>query len=194
MTPPTILLQTYRTCVLAVLTLGLALQAASTHAADCTVQLSQSELDYGRITRGELAAPTHMQTDLPLHERHVTLTAICASPSAMALFFRATAVDASRFRLADGGSFSINIDHALLDGKPVSLGSVRYLGEPPSQIANSLPLRPHFGVQPLIDGQAAQGTQLSVQLTVKPQITAATSLRRDETDLHQQGTFDMVTP
>lgn len=164
------------------------------YAADCTLQLSESELDYGRMTRSEITKDKLGQESLPLQKRHVTLNAICAQSSEMTLFLRAPAADADSFRLGDGGSFSVYVEHALLDGAPVSLGDVRTVGEPALQISNAMPLRPDHGVQLVSEGRATKGSRLSLQLVIQPRINATSSKRRDEATWYEQGVFEMVTP
>ena len=180
--------------LLVAISLALLWRSPQAAATECNLQLSENELDYGRITRSEIADGALTHVNLPLNKRHVALTAICPQVTEMTLFFRAPATDADSFRLADGGSFTVHIERALLDGKPVSLGDIRAIGESPLRVGNGMLLRPDHGAQLFADGHAAKGSQLSLQLVIQPRINAAASKRRDEITWYEQGVFEMVTP
>lgn len=178
--------------LLAIPLLGVATLAPPALAAECQLQISESELDYGSRTRAELIGERYHRDALPLPSRQVMLTAICDEPSPMAFFYRGVAADETRFRFGDG-DFTLRADQALLDGEPVLLGHMGASDDTPMQADMAKALQPHHGVTPMRDGQAAIGKRFSARIAVQPNINAVAPLR-EETLWQETGYFELVTP
>ncbi|WP_368566227.1 hypothetical protein [Pseudoxanthomonas sp. UTMC 1351] len=171
---------------------GMAALVAPAWAAECQLQISESELDYGSRTRAELIGERYHRDASPLPPRQVMLTAVCDQPSSMAFFYRGVAADETRFRFGDG-DFTLHVDQALVDGEPVMLGQVGASDDAPMQADMAKALQPHHGVMPMRDGQAAIGKRFSARIVVQPSIKAIAPLR-EETLWHETGYFELVTP
>lgn len=162
---------------------------------DCNIQLSESTVDYGRLYPEKLTMSPMGGLTSPLDKRSVVLNLSCSQPSDLTLFFKAPAAGQNAFLLGQQGTFSLRIRDALLDGHAVNLGQVQVPGDRSlkSGAASSLLLTPGYGVVPVVNGLAAQGTSFSARVEIEASLThraGSLSAIRDETPWVQEGTFD----
>ncbi|PIF78761.1 hypothetical protein CLU95_5959 [Variovorax sp. 54] len=177
---------------------GIALAALSTlagtrvHAlasAHCDAQLSESLVDYGRMTRAQLQERQPDPARASLGKRRVTLTAVCAERTAMELSFQGAAADDTGFRFATNDRFTLRMLDAQLDGKPVRLAApqVDATGLAPSPV-----LRPGDRMSPVDGAGLAQGQRLTVQLEIEPFVGAAATRVAGESRWEGAGRFEVL--
>ncbi|WP_447744016.1 hypothetical protein [Variovorax boronicumulans] len=170
-----------------------ALAAMPAHAqasARCDAQLSESLVDYGRMTRALLLERQPDPARASLGKRLVTLTAVCAERTAMALSFQGAAADDTGFRFAGNDRFTLGIVQAQLDGKPVRLAGSH------ADATNSAPsslLRPGDRMSPMDGAGLAQGQRLTVQLEIEPFVGAAATRVGAESTWEGAGRFEVLS-
>lgn len=169
-----------------------ALAATPAHAqasARCDAQLSESLVDYGRLTRAQLLERQPDPARASLGKRLVALTAVCAERTAMALSFQGAAADDTGFRFAANDRFTLRIVQAQLDGKPVRLAASHAdaTGSAPSSL-----LRPGDRLSPMDGAGLAQGQRLTVQLEIEPFVRAAATRVAVESTWEGAGRFEVL--
>lgn len=182
--------------VLALATLAAVLLAApAVHAAgpdNCQMQISNPSVDYGDTTRAELLKKQVSPLTMSLGRQSVTLTVTCRVPTLMTLFYRGSAADANTYRLGNGGSFTLNVLNARLDGRAVGLGSVLVPEQPPETKADSVTLRPNTGAVPIINDVPVRGSSLQLQVDIDAVILTTGSRINDRTVFRGAGSFELV--
>lgn len=179
---------------LALLTTSL-LAAPFAHAAsadNCQMQISTPSVDYGSTTRAELLKKQVSPLMMSLGRQSVTLTATCKTPTLMTLFFRGAAADAGAYRLGNGGSFTLRVLNARLDGRAVGLGSVLVSGQPPETKADSMMLPPDTGAVPIVNDVPVRGSSLQLQIDIDASISTTGSRINDLTVLRGAGSFELT--
>ncbi|WLH35474.1 hypothetical protein PSH79_26810 [Pseudomonas sp. FP2196] len=168
--------------------LALLAGASPGFAAECESRLSQSEVDYGRLHRGELPDMPSGQYWLALDTHRLTLTVVCQTPAPMKLRFNAASVGSGVFRMGNGGQFTVHINDAVIDGRAAML--VRD-GQPE--------LRPEqsFDAGQSIQAQLPGGEMTARHFTAQIAVQAWLDMRqlqvRDETVVDGAGTFELLT-
>ncbi|TSD60055.1 hypothetical protein FFI97_007080 [Variovorax sp. KBS0712] len=155
----------------------------------CDAQLSESLVDYGRMTRAQLLERQPDPARASLGKRLVTLTAVCAERTAMALSFQGAAADDTGFRFAANDRFTLRIVQAQLDGKPVRLAASQ------ADATNSAPsslLRPGDRMSPMDGASLAQGQRLTVQLEIEPFVGAGATRVAAESTWEGAGRFEVL--
>lgn len=153
---------------------------------DCTVQISRSEVDYGRLAEQDISRVGNRKA---LDTQELTLNVSCPVATTMALGFQGENVGNTGFRFGPDGDFSLVLSDAVLDGAPVLLGNDAVNG--PMQ--PRLPLLPTSTATPMRDGIAAIGKQLVAQVTIAPVMGASAGTRSDRTTYVGMGTFTLST-
>ncbi len=180
--------------VLLVLLTAATLPLASTaHAADnCQMQISNAAVDYGATTRAELLRKQVSPLMMSLGKQTVTLSATCRIPTLMTLFFRGAAADGNAYKLGSGGSFTLRVLNARLDGRAVGLGSVRVAGQAPETKADALSLPPNIGAVPIVDDVPVKGSTLQLQVEIDAAISTTGSRIADRTVFRGAGNFELL--
>lgn len=155
----------------------------------CDVQLGESLVDYGRMTRAQLLERQPDAVRTSLGKRGVTLTAVCAERTAMALSFQGEPADDTGFRFARNDRFTLQILDAQLDGKPVRLAAPQ---ADATGFAPSSSLRPGDRMSPVDGAGLAQGQRLTVQLEIEPFVGAAATRVAAESRWEGAGRFDVL--
>jgi hypothetical protein len=142
----------------------LAAPATSAQVGACDVQLSATQVDYGRLSRATLALSTDGLLELPV--RTVGLQVRCTELRDMSVFFRGVPVDGKGFRLTEKGHFTLRLRDGRLDGAPVELAQVDRGAGAPGPISASVPWLPDQGLAPVKKGQIAMGREFSARLEI----------------------------
>lgn len=179
----------YLLLVLIALVLGGFAAKAVAGANDCQLSLSQNVLDYGLMNR---AIRADSASERNLGERHLSLTLSCAQPTDMSVFYRAMAANTERFHFAERGSYQVRIHDALLDGRPVDLGLIAGVGQPPVHTASTLSWRPAHGIVPVQAGVPVQGRRFSAQVELTAWVREHGLQVRDAVSWEASGVFDAV--
>ena len=155
----------------------------------CDAQLSESLVDYGRMTRGQLLERQPDSARASLGTRRVTLTAVCAERTAMVLSFQGATADDTAFRFAANDRFTLKVLDAQLDGKPVRLAAAQ---ADATGFAASASLRPGDRMSPVDGAGLAQGQRLTVQLEIEPFVGAAATRVAAESRWEGAGRFEVL--
>ncbi|MEF9672051.1 hypothetical protein QNM99_05015 [Pseudomonas sp. PCH446] len=91
---------------------------------DCTLSLSQSQIELGALRPGSISWVPG-QPDLFLGTRRLSLNIACPWPTSMLLRFDGPAAGPQAFRFDRQGRFTVGLSNARLDGKPVSLAAAQ---------------------------------------------------------------------
>lgn len=164
-----------------------ALLASAAMAEDCQLNLSESRLDFGLVSR---TGTLHATPERVLGERRLTLTLNCPDSRDMSLFYRAVAAGNERWRFTDQGSYGLLALDAVLDGQAVELGLVSGRGVAPSARGQTLAWQPAHGLVPLREGVPARGRQLSLSLVLKAWAQPEATQVRDATTWDTLGLVD----
>ncbi len=165
------------------LTLLAGLLCVSAARAECDVTVSETTVDYGKLSNSELTS--HRGGVYTLDEREVRVNAVCSEPQEMALFISDDSGQ-RRFRFGDSGDIVISAQQAVLDGKPVDLGKTLTHGSfEPKQERNrkKLLVLNNDGLLPVRNGEVPVGQQFSVLLRIRPALKPEQQHPQDEEDL-----------
>lgn len=158
----------------------------TTACAACAIQLSDPQIHYGDVTRGELLSRpgnSFAATELRMgEEREADLTVICDRPSSLALTFSARGKDSESYAFGEQGRATLTLHDVTLDGHPVMIDSA---GRQAAEMAFSgnNPLR--F----LHEGQPASGTTLRAKVTINTWLPAAVTRVRERQQWQLNGSF-----
>lgn len=159
---------------------------------NCRMQISNTLIDYGQITRAELLERQVTPTALALGKQNMTLSATCRQPTLMTVFFRGAAGDGNSYRFGNAGNFTLRFSSAQIDGKPVRLGTVNIAGQQPENMGETAVLAPNMGVVAVVDERAVKGTSFSVTVEVDTKVTGTASRVKDKTVWRSSGSFEIV--
>lgn len=173
--------------------LGLALTmvAGGALAADCDMHLSNAEVDYGSLNRGEMEIRGNAPIDLG--KRQLTLTAVCRQATTMGLRFAGEAADSNSYRFAGKGRFTVKLSNAILDGTTVQLAPTTGSDGASSAQSAALVLRPNERISATAMGMPAVGKVLSVQVEIQAYVDETTTRARDVTSLEGRGALTLQT-
>ncbi|MFP2768851.1 hypothetical protein [Oceanisphaera sp. KMM 10153] len=169
---------------------ALALVANLALAAECDMQLSSREVNYGALYRGELTTGAAMSA-IALGKRQLTLTVACRQPTAMGLRFDATPAGEDAYRFARQGAFTVRLHDATLDGRPVQLASRSANGDTGSP-SGAAQMKPGGVVVTAAEGAEATGKVFTVQVEIDTRIDDAATRARDISVLEGHGSFHLV--
>ncbi|CAM4022251.1 MULTISPECIES: hypothetical protein [Lelliottia] len=159
------------------------LLCASAARAECDVSVSETTVDYGKLSNSEISS--HRGGMYSLDEREVRVNAICSEPQTMALFISDTS-GFRRFRFGSAGVLVISAQQGLLDGRSVDLGKTLTHGSfTPNQERNrrKLLVLNNDGLLPVRNGEVQIGQQFSFLLHIHPVLKPGLHSAQDEEDL-----------
>lgn len=165
------------------LTLLAGLLCAGTARAECDVTVSDTTVDYGKLSNSEVTS--QRGGVYTLDEREVRVNAICSEPQAMAIFISDDSGQ-RRFRFGDSGDILISAQQAVLDGKPVDLGKTLTHGSfvlKQERNRKKLLVLNNDGLLPVHNGEVPVGQQFSVLLHIRPALKPQQQHPQDEEDL-----------
>ncbi|MCS3509244.1 hypothetical protein [Achromobacter sp. JUb104] len=165
--------------------------AAGAASAECRLSISNPEIDYGALYRGELLAQGRSPM-LALNRRDLTLTAICDTVTPLALRFLGDAAGPNSYRFAANGNFTIRLRNATVDGNRIELAQTAGTGGALSSPSASVLLTPGSAVSPVALGQAASGKVFTAQIEFDTCIDEPATRVRDVTILEGGGVFELV--
>ncbi|MGN7744345.1 hypothetical protein ACTJKT_30775 [Pseudomonas sp. 22526] len=168
---------------------ALTLVVSGTFAADCDMRLSNPEVDYGALNRGEM----NIRGNVPiaLGTRQLMLTAVCRQETTLGLRFEGQAADSNSYRFAGKGRFTIKLSNATLDGNAVQLAQTNGAGSGSALAA--VELRPNEAVTAMAQGQRAVGKVFSAQVEIQTFIDETETRARDITVLEGRGELTLDT-
>jgi len=171
----------------------MAVVASGAFAADCDVRLTNSVVDYGVVSRGELGAGMGIPF-MTLGTRKLTLTAVCHQATTMALRFEGESAAQGGFRFASKGWFTVKVSDATLDGNAVLLAHTTNVVSGSTGGASAIDLRPDGRVSIITLGQKAVGKVLSAQIEIEAFVDDASTRVRGETVMDGSGALVLDTP
>lgn len=173
-----------RTLLVGVLLLSCAMNAQAQPG--CQLSLGEAVVDFGLMNR---AASPASAPERPLGQRRINLNLNCEQPSDMTLFYRGVAASMERYRF-DRGTYRLQAQQGVLDGRAVELGLVKGPGQPPLASATQLHWRPDHAIVPLRHGEPLNGQQFSVQLELSAWAPGDATQVRDATTWQTSGIID----
>lgn len=154
--------------------------ANEARADNCRVSLSQPRVDYGAIRHAERGQP-----QIALGTRTLRLSVACEAPVSMALRFTGVPAGAQGFRFGRQGHFTLSLQSAQVDGKPVELMRPRLSDEPATGR-----LLPGHTLVAQVAGVPAHGRRFTALVSVETFLPIALLAVRDETIFEGQGGFE----
>ncbi|TFI10429.1 MULTISPECIES: hypothetical protein [unclassified Herbaspirillum] len=179
----------------AIVAVAIALASPPTLAApndNCQMQISNTVIDYGQVTRAELLERQVSPTAFALGKQTMTLSVNCRQPTLMTIYFRGAAGDGNGYRFGNAGNFVLNLSLAQLDGKRVKLGNVKVTGQQPDNMAEIALLTPGVGIVPVQDERTLKGASFSVQVEINTSVSGTASRVADRTTWRSSGSFELV--
>ena len=179
----------------AIVAVAIALASPPTLAApndNCQMQISNTVIDYGQVTRAELLERQVSPTSFALGKQTMTLSVNCRQPTLMTIYFRGAAGDGNGYRFGNAGNFVLNLSLAQLDGKRVKLGNVKVTGQQPDNMAEIALLTPGVGIVPVQDERTLKGASFSVQVEINTSVSGTASRVADRTTWRSSGSFELV--
>lgn len=165
------------------------LLTGTSSAADCDIRLSEREVDYGRLHRGELLDEQPGQRLISLEKRTLTLSVTCQRPSVINLRFNALSAEPQTFSFGQRGNFSVVIGDALVDGQAAT-----WLHE--HKEAQTAATRQTFeagqSLVALIAGVPARARVVTAQIEVQARLAAQETHVSDETRIEAIGAFELI--
>lgn len=159
------------------------LSVSATSLADCSVSVSDSTVDYGRISRSDV---NNLHGDwYGLDERDVRINAFCSEPQNMALFI-SDGSGLRGFRFGESGNIIITARQAMLDGHAVDLGKTNIHGDfipMGNKNRRTALVLNNDGLLPVRGGEVATGQQFSLMLHLKPTLKSGHVYSSDEDEL-----------
>lgn len=164
--------------------------ASSAQALDeCQLNLSESLLDFGQLSRTARHNPAGQQL---VGERRLSLTLNCPQPTDLSLFYRGLAAGAERLRFTEHGNYQIQLSDAVVDGQAVELGLLSAVGQSPTDTNAVLNWLPGYGIAPVRAGAVVPGKSLALQLTVRAWADPGATLVQDATTWEASGLIDAI--
>ena len=165
------------------------LAAQQAFAEECQVNLSESVMDLGRLSHpGSNNAPSPGNL-YALGERTLSLNATCPGATKLMLLLQGDTLG-DKFRLAQRGQVSVTLSNALLDGRNVDLARVKDTTVPDVS-GSSIVAVPGDRVIPVSGGLPAEGSNLSVQIDIRPLVPVTELSSRDAKTLEGHLSFEV---
>lgn len=165
--------------------------AVYAHTGNCQLQLSETTLDYGRVTRAAIMEQLGPASILSLGSRQIGLNVLCRQSAALALQVNGPG-GLERFRFGDAGQFAMRLSDAVLDGRPVNLGLSQAGNQAVAAASASVLVSPGSTVVPMVAGQSAKGKNLSLQVHIDTGVTEAATRVRDRTTWRGKAIFEVL--
>lgn len=160
-------------------------------AENCRIQLSETTVDYGNLTRAAIMGKTTSAPNVSLGDRQMALNVLCQSATKIGLIVNGAAAQ-DNFKFGDSGQFTVLLSDALLDGKPVNLRSSQADGKQAAEPGATLAVTPGARVAPLIAGQHVPGKNLSLLVGINAKVTDDATKVRGETTWQGNVAFKVV--
>jgi hypothetical protein len=154
-------------------------------AADCSLSLSQTVVDFGESRRESLE---RVGDGLLFGTRLISLSASCEYSTGMALAFQGQEAGDKGFRFANSGVFTLKILSAQVDGNAVTL--INREGAEGARSANVY-LRPGSVLVPYRQGHVVQGSQFTAQVEVSSYVTVGETVVRNVEEWEGRGQFSL---
>ncbi|HBE6261927.1 hypothetical protein [Escherichia coli] len=158
----------------------------------CTSSLSVKTLNYGRLTRSDIAASRQMENGLAdaITTKQALLTVNCSQPTRLRLYFAGNHNEKKMFSLGPAAAFRMTAGHANVDGQAVQL-----LSHPQEEAAKITDSEMQQSINPghqllFIQNSELKGSAFSLQLTVQPLLAHTLFSVADKTVL--QSTVNIV--
>ncbi|MGK3144123.1 hypothetical protein [Pantoea sp. C2G6] len=172
--------------LLSLLLAGSSFLTAATVRAECQIQLSESLIDYGEMTRGELISrPGNSLSATELRmgdDRESEITVSCDRETPLTLVFNGPAKDNESYLFGEQGWVTLTLHDVTLDDRPVTIESA---GKEAAQMA----FTPGNTMQFLQEGQIAAGSTLRAKVTIAGWLPAAATRVRDRQQWQLNGSF-----
>jgi hypothetical protein len=165
--------------------------AVNADAENCQLQLNETTLDYGNVTRASMLGNPGSAAGLSLGSRQITLNVLCQKSTAFALMVKGPG-GLERFKFGDNGQFTMRLSGALLDGQPVNLGLSQAGSKIVTESSASVSGTPGSMVVPVVAGQSAKGKSLSLQARIDTAVSEAATRVRDRTTWQGNVTFEVL--
>ena len=165
---------------------ALLLAAGGAMASDCDLRLSNTEVNYGVLNRGEIDIRGNTTIDLGV--RQLTMTAVCSQVTTMSMRFDGDVADPNSYLFGNKGRFIVKLSNATLDGNSVLLAQISD-GVDVGTASASMQLRPNEGIAAISQGVRAVGRIFSAQVEVQAYIDEGTTRARDVTLLEGRGSL-----
>lgn len=166
------------------------LLSAPALAQECQIDLSEAQIDYGRVIPPGSNNRINAGSVHELGNRLISLTARCPKASKLVLRLQGTTVG-SQFKFAEKGLMSITLSNALLDGRSVDLAQVKSAGATAGSYSPSVVVVPGEVIIPVSGGLPALGAVLSVQVEIRPQVPVSELRTRDTKNLEGNLSFQI---
>lgn len=162
------------------------LLTAATVNAECQIQLSDSQVNYGELTRGELLSrPGNSLSSSELRlgdERESEISIICNRQTPMTLAFNGPAKDNESYQFGERGRVTLMLHDVTIDDLPVMIESA---GKQAAKMAFSGGNQMRF----LKEGQVASGTMLRGKVTIATWLPSDTTRVSDRQHWQLDGSF-----
>lgn len=114
------------------LTFTFSLLAVTAAHAECQIQLSEAQITYAPVTRGELlsySGNTLTSSELRIGDaRHLDIMVSCDRPATIALAFNGAAKDSENYRFGADGRATLMLHDVFIDNQPVTIDSAGQRG------------------------------------------------------------------
>lgn len=159
-------------------------------AQECQITLSESSVDFGRVTQPGSNDPSSANAIHTLGNRVISLNASCPQPGKLLIQLRG-AKQSEQFRFARQGQVGVTLSNASLDGRSVNLAKVQSIGSPPGTSGSSIEAMPGDRVIPVSGSLPVEGSTLSMQIELKPQVPMTELRTRDAKTLEANLSFQI---
>lgn len=174
--------------LLACLIYGVLMSGQIFAAQECHITLSESNMDFGRVTQPGSNDPRSANNMHALGNRVISVNASCPQAAKLVLQVQGAALG-EQFRFARQGQVGVYLSNALLDGRSVDLAKSQSIGAAPGASAASIMATPGDRVIPVSGGLPATGSVLSLQVEIRPLVAMAELRTRDAKTLEANLSF-----
>lgn len=165
--------------------------AAGAHAENCQIQLSDTTVDYGSLTRAGIIGKSAAGPNVSLGDRQMTLNVMCQKATKIHLIVRGS-TGQENFKFGDSGQFKMLLSDALLDGQQANLQSVQISDKQSLEPGATLAVTPGTELVPSIAGQQVTGKNLSLQVRINAEVTDIATKVRGQTTWEGSADFQVV--
>ncbi|MBB1202752.1 fimbrial protein [Enterobacteriaceae bacterium 89] len=152
----------------------------------CTLSVGNSEIDYGRQSRGQLQLSGSTYSP---GKRVMLLSVICPAPRVMTLAVQGERARDGSLSYGENGRLRVRIRDAQLDGHPVELRDISH-GQPPSQ--SVLPLKADSRIEVTQNGLPVSGKTLTAQLELLPELSMEEATVNRSTEFQSRFSLDVI--
>lgn len=158
-------------------------------AQECQINLSDSVIDLGQLSHpgsNNVPSPGNLHA---LGERTISLNASCPGATKLMLLLQGDRLG-DKFRFAQRGQVSVTLSNALLDGRNVDLARVKDTTVP-DVFGPSIVAVPGDRVIPVSAGLPAEGSNLSLQIEIRPLVPVAELSSSEAKTLESNVSFEV---